>query len=491
MAHKRNRENQTPKLKEEAIPKEEIDWSNYKCSLCLNSNEINSKYTLDWIQCDICDEWYHNLCVEISKSQANNYISYHCFKCRIEHGPSELKRKSRRKKLKIDYNALNEGNKNITCDKHPYWKYIEADSFNYYTSKQVQTVTGSQLTSFVNDIKKIETPLYIPSKDTEGIDMVMPGDLSVAKVAELIGPDTSVEVMDVLTQNNSPGWELGKWKEYYNSDPIDRDRVLNVISLEFGKTPMEKLVTRPYFVRHLDLVDKVWGSLEQNLNNFKPPEKPATSLYCLMSVSNSYTDFHIDFGGSSVYYHVIYGHKIFIFAPPTKSNLSQYEKWCLRSDQNTCFLGDFLKFSFRVDLYSGDSLIIPSGYIHSVYTVVDSLVIGGNFLTTIDLSMQLKISEIEINTKVPKKFTFPYFDKVLWLTAFNFLNYSNQVLNVELEGIKSLYNYLKKQVNIMNQDSMNKEKKNAKAGFPNDLISNSDIFLNDFKQWLIEKGIDT
>lgn len=33
--------------------------------------------------------------------------------------------------------------------------------------------------------------------------------------------------------------------------------------------------------------------------------KPQVSKYCLMGVKNSYTDFHVDFGGTSVWYHVL------------------------------------------------------------------------------------------------------------------------------------------------------------------------------------------
>lgn len=32
--------------------------------------------------------------------------------------------------------------------------------------------------------------------------------------------------------------------------------------------------------------------------------------YCLMSVKGCYTDFHIDFGGTSVWYHVFKGSKV-------------------------------------------------------------------------------------------------------------------------------------------------------------------------------------
>lgn len=50
-------------------------------------------------------------------------------------------------------------------------------------------------------------------------------------------------------------------------------------------------------------------------------------LYALMSPANSYTDFHIDFGGSSVWYHIVQGRKIFLAAPPTEENWALFELW--------------------------------------------------------------------------------------------------------------------------------------------------------------------
>lgn len=32
--------------------------------------------------------------------------------------------------------------------------------------------------------------------------------------------------------------------------------------------------------------------------------------YCLMSQGGSYTDFHVDFGGTSVWYHILRGKKV-------------------------------------------------------------------------------------------------------------------------------------------------------------------------------------
>jgi len=40
------------------------------------------------------------------------------------------------------------------------------------------------------------------------------------------------------------------------------------------------------------------------------------------------------------------------------------------------------------------------GWIHAVYTPVDSLVFGGNFLHCFNMSLQLRIADIEIKTHV-------------------------------------------------------------------------------------------
>ena len=52
-----------------------------------------------------------------------------------------------------------------------------------------------------------------------------------------------------------------------------------------------------------------------------------------MSVEKCYTDFHIDFGGSSVWYHILQGRKVFFLIPPTDENLKKYEQWVLSGKQ--------------------------------------------------------------------------------------------------------------------------------------------------------------
>ena len=173
-----------------------------------------------------------------------------------------------------------------------------------------------------------------------------------------------------------------------------------------------------------------------------------------MSVKDAYTDFHLDFAGTSVYYNVISGRKNFLLFPPTQLNIEKYVEWSLEEHQNSVFLGDVLQDGIAMELNAGDLFMIPAGYIHAVYTPVDSLVFGGNFLTIRDLQTHLKIVEIERLTKVPKRFTFPKFNQVMGkLCEFLVLNKINAtgydtdgdlITKTTDAAIQSLYVYLTK-----------------------------------------------
>jgi hypothetical protein len=231
--------------------------------------------------------------------------------------------------------------------------------------------------------------------------------LTVSDVADIVGHETPLEVIDVATQSNSPGWTLGKWAEYYNKEPSARDKVRNVISLEISGTPLADRVLPPRLVRELDWVDKFWPSTRRG----KGYAYPKVQLYCLMGVSSAWTDWHVDFAGSSVYYHILRGSKVFYFIRPTPANLAAYERWSGTELQSNTWLGDMVDQVVKVTLNPGNTMIIPTGWIHAVHTPMDSLVFGGNFLHSYNVGTQLKVVDIEKTTRVPKKFRFPHFTK--------------------------------------------------------------------------------
>lgn len=251
--------------------------------------------------------------------------------------------------------------------------------------------------------------------DQDFLGMVMPHDLTVRKVAELYGPNESLPVIDVKSQATKGKFTLRQWANYYENP--EGQPIRNVISLEVSNSALGRLIRRPKVVQDIDLEDQVW-----DLDSRSAINKKSVAYYCLMSIADSYTDFHIDFGGSSVYYHILKGMKSFFFIPPEERYLKKYEEWCNSADQGQTWLGDLCNGNVtRVDLYPGDTAFIPAGWIHSVWTPADSLVIGGNFLTRYDLDLQIKVAQIEKDTNVAAPYRYPFFQKVMWFTLIKYL----------------------------------------------------------------------
>ncbi|GAA5936996.1 hypothetical protein JCM3775_001921 [Rhodotorula graminis] len=257
--------------------------------------------------------------------------------------------------------------------------------------------------------KGMTEPFVVVKED--GLGLKMPRHLTVKQVAELVGPKTPLEVIDCASQSSLANWTLGQWADYYE-DP-GRDKVRNVISLEVSDSRLGEMVTAPELVRKLDWVDTVWPE-----DMKVPGQYPRVQKYCLMSVSRCWTDWHVDFAGSSVFYHVLRGGKTFFFIRPTPANLQAYEQWSGSSErQEQTWLGDMCDQVYRMDLVEGNTAFIPTGWIHAVYTPADSLVIGGNFLHSLNIPTQLRVYNIELATKVPRKFRYPHFVKLLWLVG--------------------------------------------------------------------------
>ncbi|XP_035709245.1 jmjC domain-containing histone demethylation protein 1 isoform X2 [Folsomia candida] len=260
-------------------------------------------------------------------------------------------------------------------------------------------------------------PLIFHNKEGLGIRIPTPS-FNVGDVKTCVGSKRLLDVMDVRTQKNTE-MTMKTWQEYYDKD--NKDRLLNVISLEFSHTKLENFVEAPRVVRQLDWVDRVWPRHLKNMqtestNVMDEMMYPKVQKYCLMSVKGCYTDFHVDFGGTSVWYHILRGAKVFWLIPPTDKNLGLYQEWVLSGKQGDTFFGDNVDICSRVYLQDGDTFFIPSGWIHAVYTPKDSLVFGGNFLHSFGIEKQLKIATVEEQTKVPQKFRYPFFTEMLWYT---------------------------------------------------------------------------
>ncbi|KAL9889603.1 lysine demethylase 2 [Glossina fuscipes fuscipes] len=289
-------------------------------------------------------------------------------------------------------------------------------SSKFAQTGMVREMNGSDLTVAFLQQYGFNIPLLFREKTGLGIRMPDPNEFTVNDVRLCVGSRRILDVMDVNTQKNLQ-MTMKEWQQYYDSP--QKDRLLNVISLEFSHTRLDTYIQSPDIVRQIDWVDVVWpkrlkDAQKEGTNILGNMMYPKVQKYCLMSVKNCYTDFHIDFGGTSVWYHILKGSKVFWLIPPTEKNLQLYEKWVLSGKQSDIFFGDTVEKCARVYLTAGNTFFIPTGWIHAVYTPTDSLVFGGNFLHSFGIVKQLKTALVEDATKVPQKFRYPFFTEMLW-----------------------------------------------------------------------------
>uniref|UniRef100_A0A673M7A2 Lysine-specific demethylase 2B n=1 Tax=Sinocyclocheilus rhinocerous TaxID=307959 RepID=A0A673M7A2_9TELE len=307
---------------------------------------------------------------------------------------------------------------------------------NSYNSEFVQYMEGKDFSYEYVQREALRTPLIFKAKDGLGIRMPDP-EFTVSEIKGLVGSRRAVDVMDVSTQKGSE-MSMAQFVRYYETPEDERDKLFNVISLEFSHTKLENLIKRPTVVDLVDWVDNMWPRhLKQKqteaTNVMSEMKYPKVQRYCLMSVKGCFTDFHIDFGGTSVWYHVFKGRKVFWLIPPSPHNLSLYEDWVLSGKQSDFFLGDRSDGCQRVELKQGYTFFIPSGWIHAVYTPEDTLVFGGNILHSFNIPMQLTVYEIENRTKVNSTFRYPFFYEMCWYVLERYVNCLTRRSHLSLE----------------------------------------------------------
>ena len=92
-------------------------------------------------------------------------------------------------------------------------------------------------------------------------------------------------------------------------------------------------------------------------------------------------------------------------------------QWNTSVNQGQRFLGSELEDVVIIYLKPGNTLLLPSGWIHAVLTTGDSLVFGGNFLCNYSIAMQQKVYALEEKLRVRQQFRHPRFTDVLWYAS--------------------------------------------------------------------------
>ncbi|XP_042098121.1 histone lysine demethylase PHF8 isoform X4 [Ovis aries] len=357
------------------------------------------------IECDMCQDWFHGSCVGVEEEKAADIDLYHCPNCEVLHGPSIMKKR----RVSSKGHDTHKG-KPVKTGSPTFIRELRSRTFDS-SDEVILKPTGSQLTVEFLEENSFSVPILVLKKD--GLGMTLPSpSFTVRDVEHYVGSDKEIDVIDVARQADCK-MKLGDFVKYYYSGK--REKVLNVISLEFSDTRLSNLVETPKIVRKLSWVENLWP--EECIF-----ERPNVQKYCLMSVRDSYTDFHIDFGGTSVWYHVLKGEKIFYLIRPTNANLTLFECWSSSSNQNEMFFGDQVDKCYKCSVKQGQTLFIPTGWIHAVLTPVDCLAFGGNFLHSLNIEMQLKAYEIEKRLSTADLFKFPNFETICWYVGKHILD---------------------------------------------------------------------
>ncbi|CAB1346023.1 unnamed protein product [Coregonus sp. 'balchen'] len=361
------------------------------------------------IECDLCNDWFHGSCVQVEEHHAVDIDVYHCPNCEPQHGPSLMKK--RNNWHRHDYTELDDGTKPVQAGTSVFVKELQNRTFAS-GDEILQWMPGEQVTQRYLESHGWQYPIAVSNMEGLGLRLPPPS-FSVKDVEQVVGGDKVIDVIDVARQTDSK-MKLKEFVKYYYKP--HRPKVLNVISLEFSDTKMADQVVVPNVAQKMSWVENYWPD-----DSFFP--KPFVQKYCLMGVMNSYTDFHIDFGGTSVWYHVLWGEKIFYMIKPTQANLALYEAWSSSPNQR---------------------------WIHAVLTSQDCMAFGGNFLHNLNISMQLRCYEMERRLRTPDLFKFPYFEAICWYVAKNLLETLKELREDNcppqtylVEGVKALISPLK------------------------------------------------
>uniref|UniRef100_T1IVH5 [histone H3]-dimethyl-L-lysine(36) demethylase n=1 Tax=Strigamia maritima TaxID=126957 RepID=T1IVH5_STRMM len=392
------------------------------------------------IQCDVCREWFHGSCVHLREHQSNDIEKYHCPKCTKIFGPSMYKQRTNWHRH--DYTEEHADKKAVQTGTPVFIAELKSRHFPP-ADEVLLKLPGHKLTLPYLIQNGFNTPILVNDKSELGL-RVPPEHVSIDDIVSLIGPEREIDVIDVGKQDNIH-MMLQEFVEYFKN--TNKRKILNLISLEFSNTRLSDLVEAPSIVKKISWVNSVWPN---DLPKDSPYIKPEVEKYCLIGVSDSFTDFHVDFGGTSVWYHVLKGEKIFYLIRPTAANLTLYEQWMSSSNQSETFFGDQVDRCYRCAVNSGQTLFIPTGWIHSVFTPIESLVFGGNFLHDFNISLQFQIYELERRAKTPEKYRFPRFELINWFAAKHILeqlkSYNDKLIKPPiylLAGVKSLIASLK------------------------------------------------
>lgn len=135
---------------------------------------------------------------------------------------------------------------------------------------------------------------------------------------------------------------------------------------------------------------------------------------------------------------------------------------------------------------------------------MNTIVFGGNFLHSYCIPTQLRLRQIEIDTKVPQRFRFPFLEKLTWYVADRYTTDLRQLRAyrpkplaitpsaphiVVLRGLIVLADFLQSQVDILEDETADeKRKKLAYERIPGDVVKDPSGLVKELR-WRVEREL--
>ncbi|CAI5454021.1 unnamed protein product [Caenorhabditis angaria] len=240
-----------------------------------------------------------------------------------------------------------------------------------------------------------EVPYVI--ENVTGLGFNVDAALNVPQIVKSLGREFTTNAY-LNSDRKYASMKMGEFNDLWVNKQL-RKQPVNLLQLEVGSNPMlDAGIGVPTIFEHCSI--QQCYDIEDAAKELKNCAKPSIKKFCLVTMAQSFTDFHVDFSGTSFWFFMQEGEKLFYIIPPTDENLEEYQD-DEENGTNVEWLGDRLKTEIRrIHLRKGQMLFVPSGYLHAVYTPCDSLVFGGSIFSLPHLEMQLKITGIETRLRI-------------------------------------------------------------------------------------------
>lgn len=158
-------------------------------------------------------------------------------------------------------------------------------------------------------------------------------------------------------------------------------------------------------------------------------------FYMVVSSKHAFTKWHVDFGGSKVWYNVTVGKKIFFIIKTTMRVFVWFIEYSSDFETNLDF-PEWVKEKKSVELTiyaivveAPNMIELPGLTLHSVYTYLPSIANGSNFITNGSFSTAILGYVTEIVTQTDPKYTIEHMTNVMYLWLCDKLHKKNEVFN--------------------------------------------------------------